>query len=263
MPACLAQNALVTTNVFLVTDAFSPLPSRTGDASCSCSRHSHAPSGDRCGVHRDPVGDLPAPAGAGRRRLVEAEKVGRQRIYRVLPVGLQQLQAEIDRFWTDELDSLVADAHATEEKAMTFTKSVALPVSPDEAFALITEPERLRRWQTVSAYVDLRAGGAYRWTVTPGHVAAGTFREVEPGTRVVFGWGWEGDRASPPDASTVTVTDRAGRGGSQVTLVHEGLDEEQAERARRGLGRTTSTGSRSSRTTGDAVRTSGPGLPST
>ena len=44
--------------------------------------------------------------------LVEAEKVGRQRFYRVLPSGLQRLQAEINRFWTDELDSLVADAHS-------------------------------------------------------------------------------------------------------------------------------------------------------
>jgi DNA-binding transcriptional ArsR family regulator len=44
--------------------------------------------------------------------LVEAEKVGRERIYRVVPEGLRQLQAEIDRFWTAELDLLVADAHA-------------------------------------------------------------------------------------------------------------------------------------------------------
>jgi DNA-binding transcriptional ArsR family regulator len=44
--------------------------------------------------------------------LVEAEKVGRERIYRVLPDGLRRLQAEIDRFWTDELDQLVTDAHA-------------------------------------------------------------------------------------------------------------------------------------------------------
>ncbi len=43
--------------------------------------------------------------------LVTAEKVGRQRIYRVLPSGLRKLQAEIDRFWTDELDLLVADAN--------------------------------------------------------------------------------------------------------------------------------------------------------
>lgn len=44
--------------------------------------------------------------------LVEAEKVGRTRVYRVVPAGLRELQAEIDRFWTTELDQLVADAHA-------------------------------------------------------------------------------------------------------------------------------------------------------
>lgn len=111
---------------------------------------------------------------------------------------------------------------------MSFTKSVTLPVSPDEAFALVTQPDRLRRWQAVSAYVDLRAGGAYRWTVTPGHVAGGTFREVEPGRRVVFGWGWEGNDDLKPDASTVTVTVEPDGDGSKVTLVHEGLDELQA-----------------------------------
>jgi DNA-binding transcriptional ArsR family regulator len=44
--------------------------------------------------------------------LVDAEKVGRQRIYRVLPDGLRKLQAEIDTFWTDELDRLATDAQA-------------------------------------------------------------------------------------------------------------------------------------------------------
>jgi uncharacterized protein (TIGR03086 family) len=111
---------------------------------------------------------------------------------------------------------------------MTCTRSVELPVPPDEAFALLTEPERLRRWKTVTAYVELRAGGAYRFAVTPGRVAAGHYREVEPGRRLVFGWGWEGSPDLPPDASTVTVTiEPAGHGGSRVTLVHEGLSPEQ------------------------------------
>jgi uncharacterized protein (TIGR03086 family) len=110
---------------------------------------------------------------------------------------------------------------------MSFTKSVTLPVSPDEAFALVTQPDRLRRWQTVSAYVDLRAGGAYRWTVAPGQVAVGTFREVEPGKRVVFGFGWDGNDDVKPDASIVTVTVEPEGDGSKVTLVHEGLDEQQ------------------------------------
>ena len=60
----------------------------------------------------DPVGDLPAPAACWPTPgWWTAEKIGRQRIYRVLPTGLHKLQAEIDRFWTNELDLLVADAH--------------------------------------------------------------------------------------------------------------------------------------------------------
>jgi uncharacterized protein (TIGR03086 family) len=112
---------------------------------------------------------------------------------------------------------------------MSYTKTVVLPVSPDEAFTLITDPERLRRWQAVTAVVDLRAGGSYRWAVTPGHVAGGTFREVEPGRRVVVGWGWDGSDDLPFDASTVTVTVEPDQGGSRVTLVHEGLTDEQAK----------------------------------
>lgn len=84
---------------------------------------------------------------------------------------------------------------------MSFNKTVFLPVDPDTAFALITEPERLRRWKTIAARVDLRLGGDYRWTVTPGHIAAGTFREIEPGKRVVYTWGWEGSDELPPPGS--------------------------------------------------------------
>jgi len=106
-------------------------------------------------------------------------------------------------------------------------KTAFIPVSPDEAFALITEPDRLRRWQTVSARVDLRAGGEYRWTIVPGHVAAGTFTEVEPGRRIVFGWGWEGSQDLPPNASTITITVEPADGGTLVRLVHDGLTNEQ------------------------------------
>ena len=79
---------------------------------------------------------------------------------------------------------------------MPFEKSVLVPLNADETFALITQPDRLRRWQVITARVDLRAGGEYRWTVIPGNSAAGTFTEVEPGRRVVFTWGWEGPRRS-------------------------------------------------------------------
>jgi uncharacterized protein (TIGR03086 family) len=108
-----------------------------------------------------------------------------------------------------------------------YTASVDLPVGPDEAFALLTDPERLGRWASVVATVDLRAGGSWSWTVTPGHVAGGRVREVEPGRRLVLGWGWEGDDALPPDTSTVTVTIEGTESGSRVTLEHAGRGGDQ------------------------------------
>ena len=111
---------------------------------------------------------------------------------------------------------------------MPFEKSVLVPLSADETFALITEPDRLRRWQTITARVDLRAGGDYRWTIIPGHSARGTVTEVEPGRRVVFTWGWEGDADLPPGASTVTITLEPSADGTIVRLVHDGLTDEQA-----------------------------------
>jgi DNA-binding transcriptional ArsR family regulator len=42
--------------------------------------------------------------------LVGHRKEGRQRFYALLPAGMARLRIEIDRFWTDELDQLVADA---------------------------------------------------------------------------------------------------------------------------------------------------------
>ena len=106
---------------------------------------------------------------------------------------------------------------------MAFEKSVLVPLSADETFALITEPDRLRRWQVITARVDLRAGGDFRWTVIPGNSAAGTFTEVDPGRRVVFTWGWEGTAEMPPGASTVIITLEPAAGGTLVRLVHEGL----------------------------------------
>ncbi|MCU1455447.1 MAG: putative regulatory protein (ArsR-family) [Acidimicrobiales bacterium] len=168
--------------------------------------------------------------------LVEARQAGRYRFYRLVPGGLAALRAEVDRFWTAELDQLAHVGRPDEgpDAAVPFDKSVFVPLPADETFAFITQPERLRRWQAVAARIDLRAGGSYRWTITPGSTAAGTVTEVEPGKRVVLSWGWEGDDGLPPGASTVTITLAPTDGGTFVRLVHEGLDEEQAANHARG-----------------------------
>jgi uncharacterized protein (TIGR03086 family) len=110
---------------------------------------------------------------------------------------------------------------------VSYDKSVLVPVDIDTAFQLITQPERLRRWKTVAARVDLRVGGEYRWTIVPGYSAAGSFTEIDPGKRVVFTWGWEGSPDLPPGASTVTVTLEPTEGGTTVRLVHDGLNDAQ------------------------------------
>src|ERR1039457_5742438 len=117
---------------------------------------------------------------------------------------------------------------------MPFEKSVTVPLSPGETFDLITRPDRLRRWQDITARVDVRAGGEDRWNIVPGHSARGTFTEVEPGQRVVFSWGWEGDADLPPGASTVTITLEPSAGGTMGRLVHEELAGEQAASPRGG-----------------------------
>jgi uncharacterized protein (TIGR03086 family) len=110
---------------------------------------------------------------------------------------------------------------------MTIEKTALLPVSADEAFALITQPDRLRRWLAVSARVDLRAGGEFRWTLTPMAVLAGTVIEVDPGRRVVLGFSWE--QSAEPRTDTVTITIEPAEGGTLVRLVHEGLPEDHVK----------------------------------
>ena len=80
-----------------------------------------------------------------------------------------------------------------------------IEASPDDTFALLTQPERLRRWQAVSASVDLRVGGEYRYTIVPGSIAEGTFTEIDPGRRLVLTWAWAGSFGSDTDPSSLVV----------------------------------------------------------
>lgn len=101
--------------------------------------------------------------------LVTARKQGRERYYRLDQAGVLRLRALVETFWSDELDRLIADSTTNPgDPAMPFDKTVVVPLDPAATFALITQPDRLRRWMTVAARVDLRAGGQYRWTVSPG-----------------------------------------------------------------------------------------------
>ena len=102
----------MTTNVLRVTDALSaaaePCRRRILQLLASGPR-SVTEIADEFPVTRSAISQhLRVLADAG---LVVARKDGRQRFYSVVPSGITRLRAEIDRFWTDELDLLVDDAN--------------------------------------------------------------------------------------------------------------------------------------------------------
>jgi len=179
------------------------------------------------GVTRSAISQhLAVLAGVG---LVEGRQEGRFRYYRLIPEGIAELRASLEVFWSAELDELAAArAPREEEVSMPVEKSVVVPLGADETFALITDPERLRRWQAVTARIDLRAGGDYRWTIVPGHTAGGRVVEVDPGRRLVLSWGWEEGDDLAPGLSQVTITLEPTVGGTLVRLVHEGLPDDRA-----------------------------------
>lgn len=110
---------------------------------------------------------------------------------------------------------------------MAYDRTVFLPIDPDAAFDLVTQPERLRRWCAISARVDLKLGGEFCWTITPRNYAIGNFTEIEPGKHVSFSFGWVNDPSLQPGASKITVTFEPYEKGTNLRLVHEGLTEHQ------------------------------------
>jgi uncharacterized protein YndB with AHSA1/START domain len=81
----------------------------------------------------------------------------------------------------------------------------------------------------VEAVLDARPGGIYRVRVPQGGYAVGEFVAVEPPSRVVFTWGWEGDPTIPPGSSTVTITLTPTEDGTLIRVVHDGLPDAISE----------------------------------
>jgi len=65
--------------------------------------------------------------------------------------------------------------------------------------------------------------------INDGAIAEGEFVEVDPPHRVVFTWGWRGDRQVPPGSSTVEVTLEPDGDATIVRLIHGDLPEEATE----------------------------------
>lgn len=95
--------------------------------------------------------------------------------------------------------------------------------SPERVWTAFTSAEALAAWMWPGAWgttaaVDLRPGGSYRIASDAMNMAvSGEYVAVEPFSRLVQTWRWDGD----DEETLVTVTIAAANEGSLLTLVHE------------------------------------------
>lgn len=104
---------------------------------------------------------------------------------------------------------------------------IVLPVPVEQVFDMFTDPRQLVRWIGISADLQARPGGRFRFEVMPGEFCQGRYVVVERPGRLVFTWGWtDPDFGLPPGSSRVEVTlTRCGEDTSwtRLRLVHTGL----------------------------------------
>jgi uncharacterized protein YndB with AHSA1/START domain len=101
---------------------------------------------------------------------------------------------------------------------------IVLEATVEEVFAMFVDPHRLVRWLGVTADLEPRPGGRFRFEVMPGQFCEGRYVVIEPPSRLVFTWGWT-DPAMEllPGSSSVEVTLLPTDEGTRLRLVHSGL----------------------------------------
>jgi uncharacterized protein YndB with AHSA1/START domain len=112
---------------------------------------------------------------------------------------------------------------------------VVLSAPPAEVFGMFINPEQLVRWIGISADIEPRPGGLFRFEVMPGQFCEGRYEVVEPPRRLVFTWGWSDPTMGvPPGSSTVEVTltppEGADGRSTRLRLVHRVLPDDDRGR---------------------------------
>jgi uncharacterized protein YndB with AHSA1/START domain len=104
---------------------------------------------------------------------------------------------------------------------------LVLPAPAEQVFEMFVDPDQMIRWLGISADLEARPGGRFRFEIVPGQFCEGEYVIVERPRRLVFTWGWTDPGMSlPPGSSRVEVTLTRcdeGPGHTRLRLVHSGL----------------------------------------
>ena len=109
---------------------------------------------------------------------------------------------------------------------------------PDRVYAAWTDPTQLKQWfgpekvQTRELVADARVGRKFRWDLTNSEgenmTCRGEYRELQPGTKIVFTWQWQDDEDWETHNSVVTVELDDADGGTDLRLTHEKLPNKES-----------------------------------
>ena len=120
--------------------------------------------------------------------------------------------------------------------SVTIVRRIKAP--PARVWAAITQPILMMQWwgpdagPTLDAVADVRPGGrfsvVFRLLNGDEHNPTGIYREVVPEKKLVFTWEWPG---MPERESLVTFLLEPFDGGTELTLLHEQLPDEEARKS--------------------------------
>lgn len=106
---------------------------------------------------------------------------------------------------------------------------IETPAPAGEAWAALTEPERVAEWLTDASPLGA-VGDAYLLDFGDGSVVEGVIREIEEGHRFAHTWAWAD--AIPRQETLVTWSvEPLPDGGGRITLIHDGWSEAGADAA--------------------------------
>lgn len=101
--------------------------------------------------------------------------------------------------------------------------SIETAASAAEAWAALTEPERIADWFTGASALG-EVGTEYRLDFGDGSVVQGIITELDTGRRFAHTWAWAETDRRQETAVTWTVEPLPGA-GARITLVHDGWAE--------------------------------------
>lgn len=117
------------------------------------------------------------------------------------------------------------------ESLPPITLMVETSASAADAWATLTEPDRIAEWFTDASRLG-EVGDPYRLDFGDGTVVEGVVRLVDPGRRFAHTWVWADVDPHQETLVTWSVEPMPG-GGSRVTLTHDGWAEAGVDEAAR------------------------------